>query len=83
MSARYDEALPQLGAPNPELRNSPITDDIADFEPSVPQDTTLELGVCYFNGEAFPVGTFVASGPEVLKCTEGGVWLRCGEREAP
>jgi hypothetical protein len=39
--------------------------------------------VCYFNGEAFPIGAYVQSGSEVLQCTDRGVWTRKGEREEP
>jgi len=68
--------LPQLGAPDPELKNSPIVDE--DEEPSL--DLELETGVCYFNNVAYPLGQYVLSGSEVLRCSNRGVWVRSGER---
>ena len=68
--------LPQLGAPDPELKNSPIIDE----DEQVSLDFELETGVCYFNGVAYPLGEYVLSGEEVLRCTDRGVWVRSGER---
>ncbi len=75
--------LPQVGAPDPELRNSPIIDDSEYDEQAGSRDLELEEGVCYFNGAAYPIGTYVQSGSELLQCTGGGVWVRSGEREGP
>jgi hypothetical protein len=66
----------QVGAPDPELKNSPIFDEYD--EPSL--DLELETGVCYFNNVAYPTGQFVLSGSEMLHCEERGVWVRRGER---
>ncbi len=41
-------------------------------------DLELESGVCYFNNVAYPMGHFVCSGDEILKCCERGVWVRMG-----
>ena len=68
----------QVGAPDPERKNSPILDhdnfDLGevtfDFEP--------ETGVCYFNGQAYPIGEYVCSGSEMLHCEERGVWVKKG-----
>jgi hypothetical protein len=65
----------QVGAPDPEKKNSPILDETS--QPS--QDKALESGVCYFNGVAYPVGNFVLSGDELLRCEERGLWVRKGE----
>ena len=75
--------LLQVGAPDPELVNSPIVDDSEHDEHAGPRDTELELGCCYFNGETYPIGTYVDSGGEVLQCIGRGVWARMGEREEP
>lgn len=69
--------VPQLGAPDPELKNSPIIDE--NEEPSL--DLDIETGVCYFNDTAYPLGQYVLSGGEVLRCTDRGVWVRSGERQ--
>jgi hypothetical protein len=68
--------LPQAGAPDPELRNSPILDDV---DEELPDELELETGVCYFNNVAYPMGQYVLSGSELLHCEERGVWVRKGE----
>jgi hypothetical protein len=57
----------QVGAPDPELRTSPIFDEY------------LETGACYFNNIAYPVGQYLLSGSELLHCEQRGVWMRRGE----
>jgi hypothetical protein len=42
-------------------------------------DLELETGACYFNGVAYPMGQYVRSGSELLRCEERGVWVRRGE----
>lgn len=68
--------IPQVGAPDPERRNSPILDD---EDEEVPTELEVETGVCYFNGVTYPLGSHVLSGAEVLHCEERGVWVRTGE----
>ena len=70
--------MEKVGAPNAELRNSPIIDAAELLEPLAPAFETEE-GVCYFNGQSYRVGTYVQSGSEVLQCVAGGVWVRRGE----
>lgn len=65
---------PQVGAADPEKRTSPMLDDDEEFLPEL----AAETGVCYFNDEAYSVGAFVLSGPELLQCEEGGLWVRKG-----
>jgi hypothetical protein len=74
------ESLPQLGAPDPELKNSPIIDEAEYDEHEASPDLEIEQGVCYFNGEAFRIGQYVRSGSEVLLCSGRGVWIRQGEK---
>jgi hypothetical protein len=69
------QAVPQVGAPDPERKTSPIIDE--DEELSL--DLELESGACYFNGVAYPIGGFVRTGSELLHCEERGVWVRTGE----
>lgn len=66
---------PQLGAPDPELRNSPIFDD----EQEVSLDLEIETGGCYFNDLRYPIGQYVRSGSELLHCEGAGIWVRKGE----
>jgi hypothetical protein len=75
---RLKDALPQLGAPDPELKNSPIVDHSEYDDRDAMSDVELESGVCYFNGETFAIGDTVRSGSDVLECAPRGVWVRKG-----
>ncbi len=67
--------VPDVGAPDPELKNSPIFDRESNgFEL---MDLELESRVCYFNNVAYADGDYVCSGNELLHC-EHGVWIRKG-----
>ena len=67
--------MPQVGAPDPELKTSPVFE--GDEEISL--DLELESGGCYFNDTVYPIGQYVLSGSELLHCEERGVWVRKGE----
>ena len=67
--------VPQVGAPDPEFKTSPIFDEYDEMS----LDLELETGVCYFNNVAYPVGQYLRSGSELLHCEERGVWVRKGE----
>ena len=69
--------VPQVGAPDPELRTSPIFDEYADIS----LDLELETGACYFNNTVYAVGQYLRSGSELLHCEERGVWVRRGEMQ--
>lgn len=66
---------PRVGAPDPELNTSPIFDG---SEEDLSLDRELESGVCYFNNESFSIGSYVCSGDELLRCEDGGVWIKEG-----
>ncbi len=69
-----------VGAPDPELRNSPIveeTDEEFEILGQALDDAPVDTTVCYFNDTAFPHGHYVCSGPELLRC-ERGAWVRRG-----
>jgi hypothetical protein len=68
--------VPKVGAPDPELKNSPIFDNMDDDDLSL--DLELESGACYFNGVSYTIGSYVCSGNELLRCEERGVWFREG-----
>ena len=68
--------VPQVGAPDPESKNSPIFDETDNDYLSLDQD--LESGVCHFNGESYAIGKYVCSGDELLRCEERGIWVREG-----
>lgn len=67
--------VPQVGAPDPERKTSPIFDEYEEFS----LDMELEAGVCYFNDISYPIGQYLLSGSELLQCEERGVWVRKGE----
>lgn len=66
----------EVGAPDPERKNSPIFDD--ENQEYEYEDLELETGVCYFNDVTYPIGTYVSSGDELLHCMERGIWVRAG-----
>ncbi|MGB5472603.1 MAG: hypothetical protein WBQ78_03880 [Gammaproteobacteria bacterium] len=67
---------PKVGAPDPELKNSPIFDESDADDLSL--DLELETGVCYFNSESYAIGSYVCSGDDLLRCEGRGVWIREG-----
>jgi hypothetical protein len=67
---------PQVGAPDPELRNSPIFDGAE--EEILSTDAELGTGLCYFNDQSYELGEYVCSGDELLRCESQGVWIREG-----
>ncbi len=72
--------VPEVGAPDPERKNSPIFDDESEEEEY--EDLELETGVCYFNDETYPIGAYVSSGNELLCCMGRGIWVRAGSAES-
>lgn len=67
---------PQVGAPDPELRTSPVIDE-TDENIEAPREEIPESTVCYFNNIAYRHGDFVCSGSELLRCDEGA-WVSEG-----
>lgn len=67
----------QVGAPDPELRNSPILDESADDAQDGTDPESIAFAHCHFNAVAFDDGNLVCSGDELLRC-ERGTWLRLG-----
>ena len=65
----------EVGAPDPELKNSPVIDD--EIEEGEFSDIEREVQVCYFNGVRYASGDYICSGDELLRC-ENGVWVRSG-----
>lgn len=67
----------QVGAPDPELRNSPIIEQVSvdDEQDSGGEE---EHHCCYFNSKAYPQGTYVCSGSGELLCCERGTWVQAG-----
>ena len=73
------QSIPQVGAQDPELENSPIADE-EDEDTDVVRQQVPGEPVCFFNGTSFKHGEFVASGSQVLKCSYG-VWIDSGSTE--
>ena len=76
---RKHPSIPQVGAQDPELRNSPIADE-EDEDTDVVRQQVPGEPVCYFNGVEYKDGTFVESGSQVLKCSYG-VWIDEGSSD--
>jgi hypothetical protein len=66
----------QVGAPDPEKRNSLIIEE-SDYDFDVLGQEVPDTPVCYFNGQAYAEETYICSGDELLRC-EQGVWIRSG-----
>jgi hypothetical protein len=73
-------SLPQVGAQDPELRNSPIADE-EDEDTDVVRQQVPGEPVCFYNGAEYSHGSFVASGSQVLKCSYG-VWVEAGSGDS-
>jgi hypothetical protein len=69
-------SITQVGAPDPELHNSPIAVE-DDIDTDVVRQQVPGEAVCWFNGSEFPNGDLVASGSQVLRCRYG-VWVDTG-----
>jgi hypothetical protein len=70
---RPETRIPQVGAQDPELRNSPIADE-EDEDTDVVRQQVPGEPVCYYNGKEYRDGEFVLSGSQLLKCSYG-VWV--------
>lgn len=75
--------LPRVGAMDPELRNSPVAEELGEDADTVRQQVPGKR-LCYFNSKAYGHGDFVDSGGQVLKCVYG-VWVEAGpaDRDNP
>jgi hypothetical protein len=71
--------LPEVGALDPELRNSPVAlefdEEVDTLRQQMPGDP-----VCYFNGRPFAHGRYISSGGQVLHC-QYGVWIDAGSAD--
>ena len=66
--------LPDVGAPDPELKTSPIADERDEDTDVLRQQMPGDV-VCYFNDRGFGHGEEVRSGESILRCTYG-LWVR-------
>ena len=71
---------PQVGAADPERRNSPFeSDPEEDFE-LLREQVGDEAEGCYFNDVRYEDGAEVLSGSTRLRC-EQGIWVEVGSRK--
>lgn len=68
-----------VGAQDPELRNSPIADE-GDEDTEALRETIPGAPVCYYNGVAYSHGTIIKTGTSALRC-ERGLWVRAGSTD--
>ncbi len=66
----------QVGAPDPELKNSPIEQEGDEEREYIKQQLPGEP-VCYFNNRSYHNGTYVCSSNILLRC-DYGVWIQTG-----
>ena len=71
--------LHEVGAMDPELRNSPIAQEQDEDADTVSQQVPGQP-VCYFNGRSFEHGRYISSGGQVLRCRYG-VWIDAGSAD--
>ncbi len=67
------KSIPHVGTQVPELKNSPVADDMDDEIYVVGQEVE-EQPVCYYNNKSYANGSYVNTGAEVLLCNNG-LWV--------
>lgn len=75
------EHTPQVGAADPERRNSPIQSDPGQSFELLREQVGDETAGCYFNDAFHGEGAHVLSGSTYFRC-ERGIWVEAGT-EAP
>lgn len=73
------ESIPNLGAQDPELKNSPVAWE-SDEESEVLRRTIPDEPACYFNDTAYSHGTVIQCGTELLRC-DHGIWVQAGSSD--
>jgi len=71
---------PDLGAQDPELKNSPVAWDSDEDRETLRQEVPVEP-VCFFNSEAYSHGSTIKSGTVLLRCDEG-LWVPAGQSDS-
>ena len=72
--------VPQVGAPDPALKNSPLG-QASDEDLEVLKQQAPGEPVCFFNSKSYPHGTYVCSGDTLLRC-DYGIWIPAGSCDA-
>lgn len=68
--------ITQVGAADPELKNSPVEQEGDEEREYIKQQVPGEA-VCYFNNQAYNNGSYVCSSNILLRC-DYGVWIQTG-----
>jgi len=66
----------QLGAQDPERKNSPVAWE-SDEETETLRESIPAEPMCFFNDDAFAHGTVISSGTVLLRC-DSGLWVPAG-----
>ena len=66
-----------IGAPDPELKTSPILDELGEDFDDLVQDVE-GIPDCYFNNIAYADQAYICSGSGALMRCEKGVWVQKG-----
>ena len=74
------KATQQLGAQDPERKNSPVAWEIEDDTETL-RESIPDEAVCFFNDLAYAHGTVVSSGSVLLRC-DHGIWLPAGATDS-
>jgi hypothetical protein len=84
MTARTTPAAAslQVGAADPERRNSPIQTDPEESFELLREQVGDEAAGCYFNDVRFGEGALVVSGSRRLRC-ERGIWVEIAGHTPP
>ncbi len=70
---------PDVGAPDPELQNSPIAAETDEDFDVLRQELPGEA-MCLFNAKSYANGSHVCSGSTLLRC-DYGIWVRVGSSD--
>jgi hypothetical protein len=75
MTTKTDQhSIADLGAQDPELKNSPIAWE-SDEDSEALREEIPENPVCHFNNESYSHGTVIRSGTVMLRC-DYGIWVQ-------
>ena len=72
---KNEATAPHVGAPDPDLKTSPILEEYDEDAPVMVQEFD-DLPVCWYNGASYPSGSMVRSGDGSLLRCEKGIWVR-------
>jgi hypothetical protein len=71
----------QLGAQDPERKNSPVAWESDEEIDTLREALPDEEPTCFFNDGAYSHGSVVSSGTVLLRC-DNGIWIPAGATES-